>query len=599
MMKSMRKMTRSVIWIVVVAFVGTIFFAWGMQFTSRKSKEGLIAVINKQDIPFQNFQYLYEIKLREAEKGEEEVTDQTTKNLRDQTWSEIVDQTILAQEVKKRGIVITNKELYEFMKRFPPREIMESEIFQTDGKFDYNKYIQALSDPRVPWGQIEDYVKSQLVIAKLQETIIGAVRINDREVYKKYIDDTQKARVNYIFIPMEEFPASEIKLNQTEIEMYFKENAEKFKMIERAVLKFVEFPKTPSKEDEEKIKARLLEIQELILEGEDFADMAEEYSEDPATNKNGGDLGWLKKGTTIKAYDEALFALKPGEVSEPVRTENSLYLIKVLEKRKTKGGEEAHASHIVLKLEPSEKTLAKIKNNIDEFVLKARKIEFDKAADEEKLTVKESGMFVKGSFIPNLGFSAEANKFAFENKAGKISHPIESQLLFYVVQVKERKPAGIPPFSDAEPFVKDFLLSQKQYELAYEKGMKIYEEILKGKDFKKAAKEYNEKVMDSGEFTRNSYVPGVGENPEFIGTAFALDEVNRISPPLKTPKGTYLLQLISKSKVDETSFQSQRDSLTLDLLRRKQVDFYTQWFENLKKQAKIEDFRNQYYREVF
>ncbi|MCJ7498168.1 MAG: peptidylprolyl isomerase [candidate division Zixibacteria bacterium] len=598
MMKTMRKMTHSILWIVIAAFVGTIVFAWGMQFTSRKSKQGVIAVVNGKDIPVQSFQYLYENKLKEAEKKEEEVTDQVAKNLRDQTWTELVDQTLLSQEVKKRGIVVTNKELYEFMKRFPPREIMESEVFQTNGQFDYNKYRQALADQRVPWGQIEGYVRSQLLIAKLQETIIGAVRINDQEVYRKYVDDTQKARLNYIFIPAKEFSTTEIQISPAEIEKYFKENLDKFKMEERAAIRFVVLPKNPSKDDEEKTRARILEIRDLITSGEDFAEMAKEYSEDPTTRKNGGDLGWLKKGATQKPFDEALFALKPGEISEPVKTEFGWHLIKVLEKKKTKGEEEFHASHILLKIEPSEETLTEIKNKIDEFVLTARKVGFDIAASDEKLPFKESGLFVKGSFIPKLGLSEEVNQFVFENKPGKISDPIESQFLYYVVQIKERKPAGIPSLSEAELLVKDELLKQKLGELAYQKGMRIYEEIRKGKDFKKMAEESKEKVMDSGEFTRNSFVPGIGQDPEFIGSAFALS-TNQISPPVKTDQGTYILQLFSKSAVNDSTFKIQGDSLTIQLLRKKQSDFYTQWFENLKKSAKIEDFRNQYYKETF
>jgi peptidyl-prolyl cis-trans isomerase D len=598
MMKTMRKMTRSILWIVIAAFVGTIVFAWGMQFTSRKSKQGVIAIVNGKDIPIQSFQYLYENKLKEAEKKEEEVTDQVAKNLRDQTWTELVDQTLLSQEVKKRGIVVTNKELYEFMKRFPPREIMESEVFQTNGQFDYNKYRQALADQRVPWGQIEGYVRSQLLIAKLQETVIGAVRINDQEVYRKYVDDTQKARVNFVFIPEKEFSATEIQINPAEIEKYFKENSDKFKLEERAAIRFVVLPKNPSQDDEEKTRARILEIRDLITKGEDFAEMAKEYSEDPITRKNGGDLGWLKKGATQKPFDQALITLKPGEISEPVKTEFGWHLIKLLEKKKTKGEEEFHASHILLKIVPSEETLTEIKNKIDEFTLNARKAGFDIAASDEKLPVKESGLFVKGSFIPKLGLSEEVNQFVFDNKPGKISDPIESQSLYYVVQIKERKPAGVPSLSEAELLVKDELLKQKLGELAYQKGMRIYEEIRKGKDFRKVAEESKEKVMDSGEFTRNSFVPGVGKDPEFIGSAFALS-TNQISPPVKTDQGTYILQLVSKSAVNDSTLKIQGDSLTIQLLRKKQSDFYTQWFENLKKSAKIEDFRNQYYKETF
>ncbi|HVP36085.1 MAG TPA: peptidylprolyl isomerase [Terriglobales bacterium] len=599
MMKAMRKMTRSILWIVIAAFVGTIVFAWGMQFTSKKAKQGVIAVINGRDVPYQSFEYLYDQKMKDAEKKYDEVTDQVAKDLRDQAFSELVDQTLLAQEVKNRKLVITNKELYEFLKRFPPKELMESEAFQTNGKFDYNKYLQALVDPRVPWGQIEDMIRSQLLTGKLQERVIGMVRINDQEVYKKYLDDNQKVRVNYVFIPSSEFPAAGIKLDQSEIQKYYDQNKDKFNMSERAVLRFVEFFKAPSKEDEESTRSRLLDIRNLALKGEAFDSLAREYSEDPTTKKNGGDLGWLKKGSIKQPFDQIIASLKPGEISEPVKSEYNWYLIKLLERKKTKGVEEEHANQIVLRIMPSEATLSRIKNQADELALQARKIGLDKAAAEQKLQVKESGMFVKGSFIPNLGAVPEANKFAFENKPGKTSDLIEAQFFYYVVELKDRKPAGIAPFSDAEPFAKQALMSQKQWELAFQKGTKIYNEIKNGKDFKKAAEENNEKVMDPGEFYRSSYVTGVGQIPEFTGTAFALNEKGQLSNPIELTTGTYILQLISKSSVNDSLFQANSDSLKVDLLRKKQYDFYTQWFDNLKKTAKIQDFRDQYYKETY
>jgi parvulin-like peptidyl-prolyl isomerase len=274
-------------------------------------------------------------------------------------------------------------------------------------------------------------------------------------------------------------------------------------------------------------------------------------------------------------------------------------LIKLLERKKTKGVEEAHASQIVLRIMPSEETLNRIKKQADEFSLQAKKTGLDKAAAEEKLQVKLSGMFVKGSFIPNLGASQDANRFAFENKPGEISDPIDAQFFYYVVELNERKPAGIAPLSDAEPFVKQALMNKKQYESAYQKGTKIYEEIKKGKDFKKAAEENNEKVVDSGEFYRNSIISGVGNIPEFMGTAFALSEKGQVSPPVELTTGTYILQLVSKSTVNDSLYQVQSDSLKVDLLRRKQYDFYTQWFDNLKRNSKIEDFRDQYYKETY
>jgi peptidyl-prolyl cis-trans isomerase D len=123
MMKLMRQLTKHILWIVIVAFVGTIIFAWGMEFTSKKQRKGVLASVNGEEIELYTFQYLYDQALRQTEKEQGDVDEQTAYQIREEVWNQLVNEMLLNQEVKKRGIEITDAELYEYLRRYPPKEL--------------------------------------------------------------------------------------------------------------------------------------------------------------------------------------------------------------------------------------------------------------------------------------------------------------------------------------------------------------------------------------------------------------------------------------------------------------------------------------------
>ncbi len=597
MMKAMRQMTKSIMWIVLAAFLGTIIFAWGMEFTAKQSqKRGIVGVINGKGVDIATFQRAFQMNLNKVSQDfQQEISDDLAKKVRDNTWENFIFEKLLSDEIQKRGIELTNQEVYEYLKRFPPEEIRQADVFQTeDGRFDYQKYLQALADPRIPWGQVEATIRPQLKLAKLQALIGGLIRVSEEEVREFWRDENQKVKVNYVFVSPAQFNPELVTVSSDEMRSFYESNLDLFKFRERAQLDYVLLPIQASSQDEDKVRAEILEIKELIDEGEDFAGLAEEYSQDEGTASKGGDLGWFGKGDMVEPFEEAAFGLKKDEVSDPVKTRFGWHIIKLTDRKKEKGEEKINASHILLKVRPSQETIEIIKSDAEYFAERAKKRGFAQIAEEESLKIDQTPLFQEDDFIPGLiGANRQATEFAFQHKVGEVSDPVETNRAFYIFHVAKRVPPGTQSLDEVKETLVQKVREEKRKELAFQRTEEIQKEALKEKDLKKGAKKFDQEVKVTDEFTRNSYFPQF--TPEVVGAAFALTPSHKISPAVETEKGGYVLELVSKGDVDDTSFQAVKDSLMGVLTEKVQVNTFNNWYLQLKEKAEIENYLDEYY----
>lgn len=112
------------------------------------------------------------------------------------------------------------------------------------------------------------------------------------------------------------------------------------------------------------------EIKAKLDKGEDFAKLAKEYSKDPGSAKNGGDLGWFESGEMVKEFEDAAYALKVGEISKPVKSEYGYHIIKVTDKEEKKSFEEMK-EEIEWELKKSKLDPAKVQSEVEKLVKKA------------------------------------------------------------------------------------------------------------------------------------------------------------------------------------------------------------------------------------
>jgi peptidyl-prolyl cis-trans isomerase D len=428
MLSTFRKFTKVVIWVVIIAFVGTIIFAWGMEITQSKAQRNIVGTINGKDIDYRVYQKYYD-RLYESKQAnnDQELDASTLHQIRTQAWDNLVSDCLLNQQIDKRQIKETDDEVVAFLRYQPPAELQQNPSFQTDGKFDYQKYVSAMTNPQAAsfWASVEAVYRPELRVYKLQQQVAMAARVTEDELHDYFVATQEKAKAEIINVPAVKYSQPGPEVSDQQLQQYYDSHKDDYKTDERASLECVIFSKKPSEDDWLRVKKEADAIKARIDAGEDFAELAKAYSEDGSA-KNGGDLGKFKKGSMVPEFEQAAFALEPGQVSEPVRTRFGWHIIKVFSVQKDVSGEEIQASHILLRVQPSTETTDLAFRTANKVLDELSGSDLAAAAAGVGLKTEMTGPFIKNATIPKIGADKKISDFAFKNKVGTISPIFET-----------------------------------------------------------------------------------------------------------------------------------------------------------------------------
>ena len=201
-------------------------------------------------------------------------------------------------------------------------------------------------------------------------------------------------------------------------------------------------PRSANQKKEEAIK-KLENLKQQLREGKSFADLAKEYSEDNNTKDKGGDLGFITAYLPTGFYEleNVMYGLKPGEVSDPIKTKLGYHLVKVTEKRPARG--KIQVAHIFKKLDKTNKqAIMNAKNTIDSLyvVLQADGDFAELAAKYSDDTQTKD----KGGVLPPFGIAVYDSKFedaAFSiKKDGDFTRPITTSAGYHILMRLNKPP---------------------------------------------------------------------------------------------------------------------------------------------------------------
>ncbi len=600
-MQNMREFTKFGLIVLVVLFVGTIVFDWGMDITGIGRKQGVIGEVNGTEISAIQFERVFatEFDAYRKRSGQDDVPESQIQFIRNQVWETMVRDILVQEAIQEKGIRAADGEIVYRIFNDPPDFLRNQEAFQNENKqFDMARYQAALNNDELAqqWRSIEDYLRATIPSEKLVERLQSSVRVTEDEIKQDYLKQNQNAEVKYLFFDPNKYRDEKIEISDEMAKVYYDDHKDEFKEEEKRKIQFVIFTTTATPEDSVGQWDLARQLIEQIKNGEDFAELAAINSSDPGSKDKGGDLGFFSKGAMVKEFEEAAFSAKIGDLVGPVKSRFGLHIIKVEDKQVKDGKEEVRARHILLKFDPSEKTKNKTSDDATYLASEAQKRPFAEVVTEIKANLDTTAFFAKGTgFIPGVGLNVGASNFIFANPVGKTGNVEQVPQGLLVYNIVEIQPERIKPFADATQPIKDKLAADKRKEMAGQAAQKVYDKIQSGVPFDQAATEAGVEVKNSGSFNRGGFVQTVGRDADFIGAAFGLKQINDISKPVSGTRGYYLLQLTQKSEFNETDFTAKRENIKQQILSRKQNQVFTNWYNSIKEKATIKDYRDRYF----
>ncbi len=617
MMQLLRRKTKAIMIVVAAAFIiGFIFLQLGVGTGTRQQTQVMnVGSVNGVDITYNDFYDMQNnIIMQLKQQGREDLTDEEYERVEQQTWNELVFQILIQQEIDRRKIKITDEEVTEQLINNPPDFIRNSDSFQIEGQFDQELYVQMLQAPENKQfaATLENWIRHTLPRVKLSNQIALGVSFSDAAILEQYRESREKVKVGYAFLdpasldkdpekaqesiedeellPMEEDP---FQPSLEEIRSYYESHLDKFKEEERVSLQYIEISSSPTKKDTTDARGKAVALIERIDSGEDFADLARDFSEDRSTADKGGDLGFLGKGEMLAPLESVVFSMKPGEVSDPILTSWGWHIVRVEDRREGERGEEIRLRHILIPVKMSLATRDSVYGLVRGFLgdIRDQAGTFEEVAARRGIPVKSTRPFTKTEYIPELGpVMSEAAEFAFSQEDKAVSTSITRMGKIFVFRENEKFPERTITLEEARGEVENTLSSEKRMARAKELAEALLSDAkLKG-SLKEAAAASGTSYRETQPFTRQDYVPGVGRLNAFIGCAHALP-VGEIGGPVETEKGCYVIEALERKDIDMGVFEQEKAKFEKELVSRYRSNAFERWYSSLLEEADIVDNR--------
>ncbi len=619
LLQNLRKSIKPGMWIIVIAFIASLFFMYGRSERGQKP----LAKVNGVAISYQKFTQSYQNAYENYRQiSEEELSPQLEEYLRYYVLWQLVEDELLWQEAKKAKIKVSEEELNDVIKK-----IMEPFGSQ-------EAFMRFLDSRHISYSDFEEEIKRGMNISELIQRIKESIRVTDEEIKDYWIIENEKIGISYLFLEPDKYK-KEVKTTEEEIEKYYKEHKEDLTIPEKVKVDYIlmkpeefidkadevseetleayyqehlayfrvsekrksshiliELASSASEEDEKKAKEKIEEIEKKLNEGADFAALAKKYSEDSFSAEKGGDLGFFTYSQLVPSFSEALFSLKEeGEVSEIVRSPFGYHLIKLtgIEESHIRPFQEMKEQVRQMWIEEESENLAK--KEIDDIrkKIEEKNITFNEYTEKYPQYSKTTPFFAQEEKIEDLEWDPQFSETAFSLAQGEISSPLMIPEGYCLIKLKEKEPSYIPPLKEVAEETKEKLIEEKTIKIAEEKTSQVEKEAKEGKNLSLLAKELDLEYKSIEPFKRTDPIEGISsqDRERFVQTTFSLKK-EEISKPLKLTNGYYIIKLTQRELLLEDFFE-EKEKFKENLLSQKRTKTLNPWLQKLKEKAKIVD----------
>ena len=511
--------------------------------------------------------------------------------VRDEVWDQIVQNSVLDAEYRRRDISVSEDEVVQAIRTSPLPEFQKVPEFQTDNQFDLAKYqrwlTSSVAQQYLP--SLEAQYRDELQRAKLLRLVTSDIYLSDAALWERYRDEHEMVKIGLTaIVPRNAVPDSSIRVSDAEVAAYYKAHRNEFQRPKTAYMSYVALPRMATQADTAAVRARADSARQEILHGAPFAEVASRESADSASAVKGGDLGEWTKGAMDPAFDSAAFALPLHTVSPPVLSQFGFHLIEITSRK----GNKAKGRHILFPVEVTGTHRDQLDAQADSLehlgaersdpaaldtVARALKLRIGHATPVQQGTKLQLGQLV----VPDAGV------WAFQSKPGATSPVIETSFAYYIFRLDSLHDAGVPPLTEIRSAVVSAARDQKKWAAARQLAKDFLKRVEAGSSVTQAAAAMKLPHREFGPFSRIN--PPL-TNPVVVGAAFGLKEGER-SGVLDTKEGIYVIETLQHVTADSAKFAKDLEQYRARLINVAKQERVRNYLTALRKSAKIVDNR--------
>jgi peptidyl-prolyl cis-trans isomerase D len=537
-----------------------------------------------------------------------------------QLLQQLIDEQAALAEAERLGLSVTDEEVRQRILTLP--------AFLENGRFiGEARYRQVLRQQRPPLtpAEFESALRRTLLIEKLRSALTDWMTVSDEEVAAEFRLRNEQVKLELVAFTVEAF-RRHVSASDQDVAAYFEAHKEEFRMPEKRRIRFLlidvqalrsrvtvspqdveryyhdnfELFSTPEQirashilfKTEGKDQAAVRKTAEAVLAkakaGADFAALARQYSEDDSSRARGGDLDFFGRGRMVPEFEDAAFALQPGQVSDLVKTQFGFHIIKLTERRPaTQRPLDEVRQQIVDQLQweraqaQAEQIAAAVSREIDD------PGDFDTVARRRGLSVQESGLFARDEPIPGLGPAAEVAAEAFALARGRVAGPLATPRGYVFITVTATQDPYLPKLEEVRDRVRDRLLADQARELARARARAVAVTLKTAADFQAAARRAGLEPKTTEFVRRGTPLPDIGTSPAVEAVVFRLSP-GQTSDPIDTDEGVIIARVVDRKDVTPAELAQGRAALRTELIETRRSRFFSAYMTKAKERMRIE-----------
>src|SRR5688500_4452988 len=512
---------------IMLGLIAITFATWGIEsYTRMRGGRDVVATVNGLEISAREFDEelrFQQDQVRQLVGQNFDMAELDTPESRRAVLERLIAQRLVASQAQQAGLTVSDHSLVEAIHAIPA-------FRGADGNFSKSTYESVLrtQNPPLTPTQFESRLRYDLMLAQLARAV-GEAAIAPRSVTGRLAAlEAQKREVAEARIPAQQF-LPQVKIDEAQAKAYYEANKEQFRTPERVKAEYVMLsaeaiaaqetvsPEEVKKQWETAYGPKLREKEEARKKAEaiaaevrakpaSFEEVAKRESQDPGTKDKGGDLGFNARGSFVKPFEDALYRMKPGEISGAIESEFGFHVIQLTGVQRKDGKEERRASHILIGAPVDAKPFEALRGEIEAELKKSRASKrFAEAADDfrnivyeqfdslkpaaERFKLKvQSTDWITRSPGQELGaldnpklIAALFSSDALEKKRNTDAIEVAPATLV-AARVVEHQPAAERKFEEVRAEIVELLRRREAAELARKEGAEKLEKLRQGAD---------------------------------------------------------------------------------------------------------------------